>query len=123
MPPEKTSGTREFLSSVLDAHGGVDRWNKFERVSASFMSGGGLMPMKGINNNPKPLEGECTIHHESTVISPFGARDRRMVFTPARVVVETTSGTIVDERSNPRAAFAGHTLTTPWDLLDRAYFG
>jgi len=81
------------------------------------------MPMKGINNNPKPLEGECTIHHESTVISPFGARDRRMVFTPARVVVETTSGTIVDERSNPRAAFAGHTLTTPWDLLDRAYFG
>jgi uncharacterized membrane protein len=25
-------------------------------------------------------------------------------------------------RVNPRAAFAGHTLNTPWDLLHRAYF-
>lgn len=87
------------------------------------MSGGGLMPMKGIVNNPNPLIGTCTIHHESTVIDPFGSPDHRMIFTPQRVVIETTSGAIVQERSNPRNAFAGHMLSTPWDLLDRAYFG
>ncbi len=112
----------ELLESVLHAHGGVDRWNTFEKVSAAFVTGGGLMPMKGINTNPKPLEGIATIHHESTVVSPFGKPDQRMVFTPERVVVETTSGAIVEERSNPRAAFAGHTLSTPWDLLHLAYF-
>lgn len=112
----------ELLDLVLRAHGGVDRWRTFKQVTASFVSGGGLMPMKGINVPPTPLEGTATIHHESTVISPFGKADQRMVFTPERVVVETTSGSIVEERSNPRAAFAGHTLTTPWDLLHRAYF-
>jgi hypothetical protein len=45
-----------------------------------------------------------------------------MTFAPERVVIETTSGIVVHERSNPRAAFAGHTLNTPWDLLHRAYF-
>ena len=44
------------------------------------------------------------------------------MFAPERVVIETTSGIVVQERSNPRAAFAGHTLNTPWDLLHRAYF-
>ena len=112
----------ELLDLVLQAHGGVDRWRTFKEVTASFVSGGGLMPMKGINVPPTPLEGTATIHHESTVISPFGKSDQRMVFTPELVVVETTSGSIVEERLNPRAAFDGHTLTTPWDLLHRAYF-
>jgi len=81
------------------------------------------MPMKGININPKPLEGTATIDHESTVSAPFGRPDHRMIFTPERVVVETTSGAILAERSNPRDSFAGHTLRTPWDLLHRAYLG
>jgi hypothetical protein len=28
----------------------------------------------------------------------------------------------VSERSDPRASFAGHTLETPWDPLQRSYF-
>jgi hypothetical protein len=80
------------------------------------------MPMKGIKVTPKPLEGTATTRYESTVISPFGQSDWWMVFTPERVVVETVAGEIVQERSNPRAAFAGHTLSTEWDLLHRAYF-
>lgn len=80
------------------------------------------MPMKGVKVTPKPLEGTATIQYESTVISPFGQSDWRMLFTPERVVVETAAGEIVQERSNPRAAFAGHTLSTEWDLLHRAYF-
>ena len=113
----------ELLASVLHAHGGLDRWRTFEKVSADFVSGGGLMPMKGIQVGAKPLAGIATIHHESTIISPFGKPDQRMVFTPGRIVVESSSGSIVAEQSNPRAAFAGHTLSTPWDLFHRAYFG
>jgi hypothetical protein len=117
-----SSKTSELLDSALRAHGGVDRWNTFEEITAAFVTGGGLMPMKGMNLDPRPLEGTATIHHESTVITPFGKADQRMVFTPERVLVETSSGTIVAERSNPRATFAGHTLTTPWDMLQMAYF-
>jgi hypothetical protein len=31
--------TSELLDSVLRAHGGVDRWNRFEEISAVFVTG------------------------------------------------------------------------------------
>ena len=40
----------ELLQSVLRAHGGIDRWNKFTTVSALFVTGGGgLMPMNAVD--------------------------------------------------------------------------
>jgi hypothetical protein len=112
----------ELLDLVLRAHGGLDRWGKFDKVTATIVSGGGLLPMKGLEVDPKPLEGTVTTHEESTVITPFGQSDWQMMFASERVVIQTASGMVVQERSNPRAAFACHTLTTPWDLLHRAYF-
>jgi hypothetical protein len=112
----------ELLDVVLHAHGGLDRWQKVNKVKATIVCGGGLLPMKGLDVDPKPLEGTVTVHEESTLIRPFGQPDWRMIFAPERVVIETTAGVVVQERSNPRAAFAGHTMNTPWDLLHRGYF-
>jgi hypothetical protein len=112
----------ELLDLVLRPHGGLDRWSKVNKVTATIVAGGGLVPMKGLEVDPKPLEATVTTHEESTVITPFGQPDWQMKFAPERVVIQTASGTVVQERSNPRAAFAGHTLNTPWDLLHRAYF-
>jgi len=64
----------------------------------------------------------ATTREQCAIISPFGQPDWRMVFRPERVAVETTAGIVVQERRNPRTAFDGHALTTPWDLLHRAYF-
>jgi hypothetical protein len=36
----------ELLDLVLHAHGGLDRWRKFNRVRATIVAGGGLLPMK-----------------------------------------------------------------------------
>ena len=47
----------ELLDLVLRAHGGLDRWSKFNKVSATIVAGGGLLPMKGLEVDPKPLEG------------------------------------------------------------------
>lgn len=112
----------ELLSKVLAAHGGLERWKTLGKVSATIMSGGGLLPMKGLEVDPKPLAGTATTRTESTVIEPFGKPDWRMTFTPDRVAIETTAGVLVNERLEPRAAFAGHTMNTAWDMLHRAYF-
>jgi hypothetical protein len=45
-----------------------------------------------------------------------------MKFTPDRVVIETMNAEVVEERTNPRESFAGHTLTTAWDLMHVSYF-
>lgn len=112
----------ELLAQAMDAHGGLDRWKKLNKVSATIVSGGGLLPMKGLETDPTPLVGTATTRTESTVIEPFGKPNWRMIFTPDRVAVETNAGELVNERLDPRAAFAGHTMNTAWDLLHRAYF-
>ena len=112
----------ELLANVLSAHGGLDRWKKLNTVSAMIVAGGGLLPMKGLDVDPKPLLGTATTRTESTVIDPFGKPDWRMTFTPDRVAIETTAGVLVNERLDPRAAFAGHSMNTAWDILHRAYF-
>jgi hypothetical protein len=45
----------DLLDSVLRAHGGLDQWRTFQEVKAMFVSGGGLMSLKGIKIDPKPL--------------------------------------------------------------------
>jgi hypothetical protein len=112
----------ELLDLVIQAHGGLDRWNKFNRVTATIITGGGLWPMKGLEQDSNPREMTVTLHEETASVSPFGQPDWRTAFTPDRIAIETITGAIISERSNPRAAFAGHVIDTPWDPLHRAYF-
>jgi hypothetical protein len=44
----------ELLGRILDAHGGMDRWQSYEKVEATIVSGGGLFPLKGIVQDPSP---------------------------------------------------------------------
>ena len=32
----------ELLAGILDAHGGMERWKRHEKVEATIVSGGGL---------------------------------------------------------------------------------
>jgi hypothetical protein len=32
----------ELLARIIDAHGGMERWNGHEKVNATIVSGGGL---------------------------------------------------------------------------------
>src|SRR5262249_25940049 len=107
----------QLLDAVLEAHGGIERWRTFDAVGATFLSGGGLLPMKGLEAPPRASEGVATIHEQALVIDGYRQPDWRMKFTPQRVAVETTQGQLVEERTSPRASFAGHTLWTAWDLM------
>jgi len=111
-----------LFDAVLEAHGGLERWQAFSRVQASIVSGGELWGIKGLVQDLAPREMTVALHHEWASVTPFGAPDRRTDFTPDRIAVEKLDGEVVAERKDPRASFAGHELTTPWDALHRAYF-
>jgi hypothetical protein len=51
-----------------------------------------------------------------------GDPDDCWIFTRDRVWIERRDGEIVEERSQPRAAFAGHDRNTPWDELHLTNF-
>jgi len=112
----------ELLDLVLQAHGGLDRWNEFQKITATIVGGGGLWPLKGIDRDPSPREMTVKLHEEWASVSPFGQPDWHSVFRPDRVAIETAQGTVVQERTDPRASFAGHMMNTWWDPLHLAYF-
>ena len=114
--------TTELLTRVLDAHGGYERWRQFTRVEATIVSGGLLFEMKELPQDPTPRRMAAALQHEWSSVRPLGADDQRTNFTPDRVAIEKLDGTVVAERLHPRDCFAGHTLTSPWNPLQRAYF-
>jgi hypothetical protein len=112
----------DLLQAVLDAHGGLDRWRRFSRLEATIVSGGELWGIKGVVQDAAPRRMTVALDREWASVQPYGSPDHKTAFTPDRIAIETLDGAVVAERSNPRDSFAGHTLTTPWDALQRAYF-
>lgn len=112
----------DVLDSVLEAHGGLDRWHKFSHVRARIVTGGQLWGIKGLVQDPTPRQMTVALHHEWASVEPYGSPDQKTDFTPDRIAIEKLDGRLVTERHHPRASFATHELDTPWDPLHRAYF-
>jgi hypothetical protein len=112
----------ELLARILDAHGGMDRWNEHHKVAATIVSGGGFFPLKAVVQDSDPRRMTVWLHEERSSVLPYGAPEQRTMFTPDRIAIENLDGTLVTERRAPRDSFAGHQMSTPWDALHRAYF-
>jgi hypothetical protein len=112
----------ELLVRIIEAHGGMDRWNAYEKVDATIVTGGGFFALKGVLQDPDPRRMTVWLHEERSSLLPYGAPDQRTMFTPERVTVEKLDGTVIAERRAPKDSFAGHQMSTPWDPLHRAYF-
>jgi len=112
----------QLLANVLDAHGGIKRWNELQKVEATIVTGGGFFALKGMLQDATPRRMSVWLHEERSSVLPYGAPDQRTMFTPERIAIEKLDGTVVAERHAPKDSFAGHQMSTPWDPLHRAYF-
>src|SRR5229473_1669910 len=72
----------KLLADIIGAHGGIDRWNAYEKVEATIVSGGGLFPLKGLIQDPNPRRMTVWLHEERSSVLPYGAPDQRTMFTP-----------------------------------------
>ena len=91
----------ELLHKVLQAHGGLDRWNSFQKVHATIVTGGQLFGMKGTPQAPTPRRMAVATRHEWASVTPYGADDQRTDFTANRIAIEKVDGTVVKERLRP----------------------
>lgn len=110
-----------LLDQAIEAHGGLDRWNNFEKVEADIIGGGGFIPFKGLPA-VSPRHATIWLHEQRATLVSTDGTGPSIVFTPDRVAIEQANGAVVAERKDPRASFAGHQMNTPWDLLHLAYF-
>jgi hypothetical protein len=112
----------DLLETVINAHGGMERWNQLDRVSARLLQGGALWALKGQAGVLDVVVVTASLHDERVSHRPFGAADRHSAFTPERVAIESDEATIIEALDQPRDSFAGHTVDTPWSTLQLAYF-
>jgi len=112
----------DLAKAALEAHGGVERFKQFDTVSVDIVSGGGLWPLKGLIQDATPRKMIASLTEEYASVAPFGQPNWRTSFRAGRVAIETTDGEVVKEALNPRGAFDGHVMNTPWNPLHRAYF-
>jgi hypothetical protein len=118
----RTKTESDLASVAIDAHGGLDRWRKFKSLSAHLLQGGGLWKLKGQEDTLKDVNVAVGTRTEWTEHSPFRRANQHTSFTPDRIAIESSKGDVLHERFNPRESFKGHTLETPWDDLQLAYF-
>lgn len=112
----------ELRDLVIDAHGGIARWNKVRTIEGDMSITGGLWARKGWPDVLKNVHVTAAAGHQWISYRPFIGEGTRSSCTPDHTVIETLDGTPVKDRRSPRAAFDGHTVETPWDDLNLAYF-
>ena len=52
----------------------------------------------------------------------FPGQDKRSIFEPNRIVIETADGTLTEARDNPEESFEGQQRETPWNDIRMVYF-
>jgi len=111
----------DLLDLAVKAHGGLDRWNKVKAVKVAASITGAIWYVKGKGDFLKNVILTAETSHERLTVD-FPDQDKRAVFTPDRIVIETANGALVEARDNPEQSFEGQERETPWDDIQVAYF-
>ena len=109
-----------LAKQAIDAHGGLERWNYFNTLSAHLIQGGELWAAKGKAGVLDDVTVTVDLRDQKASHWPFGFPERRSRFEPQRVAIEEANGRVLEELLHPRASFEGHAAT--WSDLQLAYF-
>lgn len=110
-----------LLTFAIEAHGGLNAWNKLQSLHANVSIGGALWDLKGLPGLFKNTHVELKLHSQR-VITHLVDVDEQIVFSPEQISLESEAGKILDTRRDPRSAFAGQTADSKWDKLHAGYF-
>jgi hypothetical protein len=102
----------DLLRFALDVHGSLDRCRAASEIKAHVSIGGTMWLAKTTMGCLTILRSFSTRTASGSLITPFIIPGQRSVFEPDRNVIETLDGEMIEERLNPRAAFASHTAET-----------
>ena len=117
----KGAAKSDLLDLAVEAHGGLERWNKVEAIKVAASITGAIWFVKGKGDSLKNVVLTAETRNERLTVD-FPGQDKRAIFEPNRIVIETVNGTLIEARDNPEASFVGQRRETPWDDIDVVYF-
>src|SRR6267143_6145689 len=113
---------QDLAQFAIEAHGGLERWNRFSTVSAHLIQGGVFWGVKGKAGVLGDVTIKVDLRGERVSHWPFGSPERRSRFEPQRIALENVNGEVLDELLQHRSSFKGHTFETSWTDLQLTYF-
>jgi len=117
----KRAANGELLDLAVKAHGGLERWNKVKAIKVAASITGAIWFVKGKGDALKNVVLTAETRNEHVTMD-FPGQNKRAVFQPSRIVIETLDGTLIEARDDPEKSFAGQQRETPWDDIHVAYF-
>ncbi|HSG30054.1 MAG TPA: hypothetical protein VLB82_00750 [Thermodesulfobacteriota bacterium] len=116
------SKVNELLDKVIEAHGGMDAWNRVDEINVTARTGG-LLPLSKLKYSSLSKV-NFTVYPKTmmTVFNDFPELGSKGVFDKGTVYIENGSGEIEEERENPREQFNRISKKLYWDYLDTIYF-
>ena len=111
----------ELLELALRAHGGLERWSRIKSIQVAAAITGAMWFVKGKGDVLKNVVLTAETQKEHLTVD-FPGQDKRAIFEPGRIVIETENGTLIEARDNPEKSFEGQQRETPWDDIHVTYF-
>ena len=110
-----------LLQIAMDAHGGLERWEKVRTIVVTASITGAIWAIKGQANYLDNIVMRVDTQRQG-IVTDFPAQNKRLTYERDRVTLEMPKGHRIQERDEPEASFAGQSRETPWDPLHVAYF-
>ena len=111
----------ELLQLAVRAHGGLDRWSQLKSLKSNISITGTLWQVKSRPDVLKEIRMEAELRRQQLTTYRVG-QDKRFVWTPNSIAIETPDGHVLNRFDDPRAAFKGQVLETPWEDVHVTYF-
>lgn len=122
MATSDTSALGPLLAQVLAAHGGLGRWRSVDTIEVTLNSGGIAFTSRLQPFALRNLLVTVQPHVRRVAFARLGRPGWRGLWTPDYVRIEDQTGSPVNERHDPRRAFARLERRVRWDHLDMLYF-
>src|SRR3546814_5704908 len=81
-----------------------------------------IWPLKGWEGHLEDASFTVDAQHQHVEYRSGAAPGQRSIYEPDRTSIVADDGQLVCERTSPRASFADHKETTPWDSQHIIYF-
>ncbi len=112
----------QLLEKVLEAHGGLSRWNQYSIISPTIKFGGLAFKSKFNNAGLRVRSLDISTRKPIVVFNDYPKQGFTGTFIQNEVKIESEQGTLVKKRENPRQAFQSFRHHLWWDDLDLLYF-
>ncbi|ARO34352.1 hypothetical protein NXC14_PC00820 (plasmid) [Rhizobium sp. NXC14] len=111
-----------LAQKIVDAHGGLDTWNRYSSLTAHLKQGGALWALKGQSGKLDETNVTVGLREEWASHSPLGPDKKVTRFEPGLVIIKDSQGSVLESLPDPRSSFEGHSLETAWTEPQLAYF-